>query len=285
MIESCDSRPDAAGGPGRGDSSDRATGRGETFDARTAPLRAGDRRLLALVDAALDRARAAAGAHLVCQSGCTPCCFGPFAITQLDAWRLREGLRALAETEPGRAAAVRRRAAAAVARQAPAFRTGTAGVFATEAEEERFYETFASDPCPALDPDSGACTVYAWRPVACRTYGPPVRIGGDDLPPCPLCFKGAAREEVEAARQTIDVGQVEDPLTDRVERATGRLGMTTIAFAIAADPPADGVAANPPTTTAPATGVDGPAANPPAAAAPATGADGPAASRRPLTRQ
>ena len=239
MIESREPRPEAAGGPDRGDSSDHATGCRETFDARTAPLRAGDRRLLALVDVALDRARAAAGTHLVCQSGCTPCCFGPFAITQLDAWRLREGLRALAETEPDRAAAVRRRAAAAVARQAPAFGAREMGIFATEAEEERFYQTFASDPCPALDPDSGACTLYAWRPVACRTYGPPVRMHGDDLPPCPLCFKRAAREEIEAARQTIDVGHVQDALTDRVEQETGRRGMTTIAFAIAGTPAED----------------------------------------------
>ena len=233
MIETRDSGTEAAGGPGRDDSSDHATGRGETVDPRTAPLRAGDRRLLALVDAALDRARDAAGAHLVCRSGCTPCCFGPFAITQLDARRLREGLRALAETEPGRAAGVRRRAAAAVARQAPAFGAGPAGILTTEAEEERFYQTFPSAPCPALDPDSGACTVYAWRPVPCRTYGPPVRMGGDDLPPCPLCFKGATREEIEAARQTIELGHVEAPLTDRVEQETGRRGMTTIAFAIA----------------------------------------------------
>ena len=176
MIETRDSGTEAAGGPGRDDSSNQ-TGRDETVDPRTAPLRAGDRRLLALVDAALDRARDAAGAHLVCRSGCTPCCFGPFAITQLDAWRLREGLCALAETEPGRAAGVRRRAAAAVARQAPAFGAGRAGILATEAEEERFYETFASDPCPALDPDSGACTVYAWRPVPCRTYQPVAKVG------------------------------------------------------------------------------------------------------------
>lgn len=222
-----------------GDGADGAAGVGEAFDPRAMSLEAGDRRLLAVVDAALDRARAAAGAHLVCRSGCTPCCFGPFAITRLDARRLRAGLRALAETEPGRAAAVRDRAAAAAARQAPAFGAGRAGVFATEAEEERFYEIFASDPCPALDPDSGACTVYAWRPVACRTYGPPVRMGGDDLPPCPLCFEGAAREAVEAARQTIEVGHVEDPLTERVEQETGRRGMTTIAFAIADGPPAD----------------------------------------------
>ncbi len=233
MAETRDAHPAAgAARAERDDGCDRATGRG-TFDPRTASLQAGDRRLLALVDAALEPARAAAGTHLVCQSGCTPCCFGPFAITQLDAWRLRQGLRALAGTEPRRAAAVRNRAAAAVSRQAPAFAAGQAGIFATEAEEERFYETFASDPCPALDPDSGACTVYAWRPVACRTYGPPVRIAGDDLPPCPLCFKGAASTEVEAARQTIEVAHVEDPLTDRVENETGRRGMTTIAFAIA----------------------------------------------------
>ncbi len=234
MAETCDAHPSA--GEARADRDDgceRATRRGETLDPHTASLKAGDRRLIALVDVALDRARAAAGTHLVCGSGCTPCCFGPFAITQLDAWRLREGLRTLAETEPERAAAVRDRAAAAVARQAPAFAAGQGGTFATEAEEERFYETFASDPCPALDPDSGACTVYAWRPVACRTYGPPVRIGGDDLPPCPLCFKGAATAEIEAARQTIDAAHEEDPLTDRVEQETGRRGMTTIAFALA----------------------------------------------------
>ena len=209
----------------------------ETFDPRAMSLGRGDRRLLALVDAALDRARAAANHHLVCRSGCTPCCFGPFAITQLDAWRLREGLRALAETEPDRAAAVRQRAAATVARQAPAFGAGSVGVFATEAEEEKFYETFASDPCPALDPDSGACSVYAWRPVACRTYGPPVRIDGDDLPPCPLCFKGAAGTAVEAARQTIDVAHAEDQLINRIEQERERRGMTTIAFAIADAPP------------------------------------------------
>ncbi len=201
-----------------------------------ASLKTGDRRLLALVDAAAGRARAAAGAHLVCRSGCSPCCFGPFAITRLDAWRLQDGLRRLDETEPERAAAVHRRAAAAVTRQTPAFGAGPAGIFATEAEEKRFYETFASDPCPALDPDSGACTVYPWRPVACRTHGPPMRIGGDDRPPCPLCFKEASPEEVEAARQTIEAGDVEDPLIDQAERETGRRGMTTVAFAIAAAP-------------------------------------------------
>ena len=247
-----DACPETGAAQGRGDNgSDRAAGRGDTPDPGTASLKARDRRLLALVDAATGRARAAAGAHLVCQAGCTPCCFGPFAITPLDARRLRDGLSALAETEPERAHAVRRRAAAAVARQTPAaFGAGPPGIFATETEEERFYQTFASDPCPALDPDTGACTVYALRPIVCRTYGPPVRVGGDDLPPCPLCFKGAAPEEVEAAREPIEVGPVEDPLIARAEQETGRRGMTTIAFAIAGDPAPHGDNASAPSATA-----------------------------------
>ena len=92
----------------------------------------------------------------------------------------------------------------------------------------------ATEPCQRVtcNPETGACVVYAWRPICCRTYGPSVRIGGDDLPPCPLCFKGASSEAIEAARRTIDVDDQETPLTTQVETRTGRRGMTTVAFAI-----------------------------------------------------
>ncbi|MEE2636876.1 MAG: YkgJ family cysteine cluster protein [Acidobacteriota bacterium] len=199
------------------------------------PLPRGDRRLVALVDEATGRARDRAGPHLTCQAGCSPCCFGPFAITQLDAWRLRRGLNRLAETNVGRANGVRRRAHAAVETQSPVFPSGRVGLFATEAEEHRFYRQFESSPCPALDPDSGACVVYEWRPLVCRTYGPPVRIDGDDFPPCPLCFTKATSDEVEAARQPIDVSVEEAPLVDAAETEFGRRGMTTVAFALAED--------------------------------------------------
>jgi len=199
-------------------------------------LRDEDRRLIALVDAATGRAADAAGQHLACRAGCSPCCFGPFAITQLDAWRLREGLAELEVADPERAAGVRQRADAAVLEQSAAFPSDRVGTFASEHDEERFYAAFDSAPCPALDPDTGACVVYRWRPIACRTYGPPVRIAGDDLPPCPLCFKGATPEEVERARQDIDVGEVEDPLTDLIESTSGHRGMTTVAFAIGSEP-------------------------------------------------
>ena len=75
-----------------------------------------------------------------------------------------------------------------------------------------------------------------------------MRVGGDDLPPGPLCFKGAAPEEVEAAREPIEARHLQDPLTDRVEQETGRRGMTT--FAIAGEPAPHGESASAPSATA-----------------------------------
>ena len=102
-----------------------------------------------------------------------------------------------------------------------------------EAEEERFYTAFEAAPCPALDPNSGACTVYAWRPVVCRTHGPPLRERDGDVAHCPLCFTDATSAEVDAARATLDVADMEAPLSDQVAHETGRRGMTTVTFAIA----------------------------------------------------
>jgi len=52
----------------------------------------GDEVLIRIVDAAMAEAARKSGPWLVCRSGCTECCMGPFPITQLDARRLREGL-------------------------------------------------------------------------------------------------------------------------------------------------------------------------------------------------
>ena len=61
---------------------------------------AGDRELIQIVDAAMAEAARLGGAWVVCEPGCAECCMGPFPITQLDAWRLRQGLAELERRDP-----------------------------------------------------------------------------------------------------------------------------------------------------------------------------------------
>ena len=79
-----------------------------------------------------------------------------------------------------------------------------------------------------LDPRTGRCELYDHRPLTCRTFGPPVRIGETDLPPCRLCFQGAPEETVEACRVEPDPHGLEDRL---IARLSGE--ETLIAFAVA----------------------------------------------------
>jgi Fe-S-cluster containining protein len=99
-----------------------------------------------------------------------------------------------------------------------------------DSTEERFCERFAHLPCPALDPASGRCDLYASRPLSCRTYGPPVRLEGEDLPPCELCFVGSKAADVDAARVSIDVADAEHSLIERVGAPDAR--GTLVAFAL-----------------------------------------------------
>ena len=83
-----------------------------------------------------------------CRRGCDHCCrhlAGPLPVSDVEWAYLWEGFLAL---DAGTQAAVRAR----VARMA-------------EAGAARPYT------CPLLDPATGACSVYAHRPLACRTYG------------------------------------------------------------------------------------------------------------------
>src|SRR5271166_4299514 len=80
-----------------------------------------DSRLVQIVDRALADAERRSGDRLICKAGCTPCCIGVFAIDQLDALRLREGLAGLDAADPERAARVRVRARKSLARIGPEF--------------------------------------------------------------------------------------------------------------------------------------------------------------------
>ena len=173
------------------------------------PLPARDAELVQIIDASLADAAIRAGRFLACRIGCTQCCYGAFAINALDAARLRAGMSALRSTDPHLAADLERRARAWLAEHGADF-PGNAetGVLGSSPEDQARFEEFANDaPCPALDPNTGRCDVYAWRPMTCRVFGPPVRAtdAGDTegLGHCELCFIGATPEQVAACELPV----------------------------------------------------------------------------------
>lgn len=192
-----------------------------TMRGKTDPLERADRRLLQVLDESMAEAtaRAARSGHsLACRPGCTGCCHGPFPINGLDAARLRRGLADLGSRDPERAAALIERARSLLPMLLSEFPGDPeTGVLADDDSADPYFERHASLPCPALDPATGRCELYAWRPLSCRTFGPPVRIGDSDLPPCDLCFQGASPEDIESCRVEPDPEGLEDRLITRFE--------------------------------------------------------------------
>ncbi|MGA7522005.1 MAG: YkgJ family cysteine cluster protein [Acidobacteriaceae bacterium] len=190
-----------------------------------------DAQLVQIVDAAVADAARRSGSWLLCAPGCTQCCIGVFPISQLDAARLREGLAALDATDPARAAAVRRRAEASVARLSPEF-PGDPATGALDEARADLLDDFANDePCPVLDPTTGLCDLYAARPMTCRVFGPPLRVDGG-LGVCELCFHGAAPDEIAACEVHLNCDDLETSLTTEAEETRGRTGSTLVAWAL-----------------------------------------------------
>ena len=191
------------------------------------------------VDRALAEGARRAGGRLACRVGCTECCLGPFPITLLDARRLAQGLGTLREREPQRAAAVEKRARAAVRALRPRFPGDPDSGRLNEDETARqtYFERHATRPCPVLDPRTGGCELYDARPLTCRSYGPPVRVANENLPPCRLCFKGATPQVIARCRVTIDADDLEDRLLRRLFRSgEPAAAETVVAFALVPDP-------------------------------------------------
>ena len=189
-----------------------------------------DRKLLQVMDEALADTALRAGPWLACRPGCTHCCHGAFAINSLDAARLVSGMHAIVAADPGKAEAIRTRAQAWIDQYSPDFpgdpATGNLGT--SEPEQARF-EDFANDaPCPALNPETGLCDVYAWRPMTCRVFGPPVRVAeGDALGCCELCFIGATDDQIAACEMHLP-----NDLEDELVKEIADPGETVVAFAL-----------------------------------------------------
>jgi Fe-S-cluster containining protein len=190
----------------------------------------GDAQLVQIVDAAVADAARRSGPMLLCGPGCTQCCIGVFPISQLDAARLRTGLITLEENDLQRAATVRQRAHQSISRLTPEFpgdpQTGI--LDETRADLEDFAN---EEPCPALDPATGLCDLYAARPMTCRVFGPPLRVE-DGIGVCELCYRGATEEQIAACEVHLDAEDLESDLTIQAAQNANRSGNTIVAFAL-----------------------------------------------------
>jgi Fe-S-cluster containining protein len=196
-------------------------------------LPARDAELVQIVDASLADAARRAGQFLACRIGCTQCCHGSFAINALDVARLQAGMIELHAADASLAKAVEERARKWIEEHEKDFpgdrETGALG---TSDEDRARFEDFANDAaCPALDPATGRCDVYAWRPMTCRVFGPPVRAAGEDgtegLGHCELCFIGATPQQVAACEM-----QVPHEMEAELVGEMGSNAETIVAFAL-----------------------------------------------------
>jgi len=197
-----------------------------------------DRALVQIVDAAFAEAARKSGSWIQCRPGCTQCCIGVFAINQLDATRLQQGMADLQARSPERATAVRERARTSIQRMAAEFpgdrRTG---LLYEDKKSQRRFEDFANDePCPALDPLTGRCELYEFRPMTCRIFGAPVR-SEDGLGVCELCFQGATTDEITACELRTDTQDLESTLVQEAEKRAGTNGRTIVAYTLASQKP------------------------------------------------
>jgi Fe-S-cluster containining protein len=196
-------------------------------------LPAEDRNLIQIVNAALADATTRAGKWLVCRKGCTQCCVGVFAINQLDAERLRAGMQDLQRRDPDRASRVRKRAGESISRMQRHFPGDfQTGLLAEGDDAEEAFAEFGDDEvCPVLDPETGACDLYEYRPMTCRVFGPPVR-SEDGFGICELCFQGATDCEIAACEMKPDPEDLESHVLHELEQNTGRSGRTVVAYSV-----------------------------------------------------
>lgn len=187
--------------------------------------------LINVVDSALAEATRKSGAWLACRPGCCQCCIGVFPITQADALRLREGLAELARTDPNRAANVTERAMAADLNGYPG--DPVTGILAEDPDSQERFEQFGNDHlCPALDPRTGKCDLYDYRPITCRTFGPALRLNSDSVDVCELCYDGATEQEILSCQVDLDIADLDDAAENEAEQVTGLTGQTIVAFAL-----------------------------------------------------
>ncbi|MCW5793917.1 MAG: YkgJ family cysteine cluster protein [Nitrospira sp.] len=123
------------------------------------------------------RAQASLLEALPCSQGCCDCCIGIFPITQLDVLELHRGLDLLPFDRKAAIVTRAREQVASLELAFPDLRSTPNLDEWTDSSIDAIVERFADLPCPALAAD-GRCSVYAFRPITCRTMGVPVESDG-----------------------------------------------------------------------------------------------------------
>jgi Fe-S-cluster containining protein len=147
-----------------------------------------------------------------------------FPITRLDAEELQRGLATL---PPDLRAAIEIRAreqTTAMETQAPALRQSISLDDWQDRAIDDLVETFATLPCPALQPD-GSCGIYPFRPLTCRTMGIPTEESGVAQGACEVQTALPIRRLPRALREEEDVlAQAEARMLAHRQRVTGTKG-------------------------------------------------------------
>lgn len=160
------------------------------------------------VDVHFDAAVTRSPGAITCREGCHACCRPGLSVFGIEADRVAAALRRLAGDDPSLRARVRRQAADG-----------------------------ARDRCALLV--EGRCSVYAERPLICRSHGlavrPPADSGEPRLDMCPLNYVGTP----PPSASVLDLEALNRPLSVMARMWDGEGGRVTLAdLAAAADSPA-----------------------------------------------
>jgi Fe-S-cluster containining protein len=120
------------------------------------------------------RARAVLLSQVPCHAGCAHCCIGLFPITRLDARLLEQGLVHVPADQRERITERAARQVIALEAAYPRLKASPSLDDWADEEIDLVMNSFHDAPCPALG-DNGLCSLYAFRPLTCRSMGIPVR--------------------------------------------------------------------------------------------------------------
>jgi Fe-S-cluster containining protein len=123
------------------------------------------------------RAKSALLGGVPCRKGCCRCCIGPFAVTLLDIEELHRGLQMIPAGQRRKIQERARRQVTAIEARYPPLAFDPVVDSIPDEQLDQLVTEFADMPCPALQKD-GACGLYEFRPVTCRTMGIPIETTG-----------------------------------------------------------------------------------------------------------